>query len=232
MINSIIFSKDRACQLEALIRSFETNGCIRFKHHIIYTYSNNDFKKGYDKLINESKHKKDYFVFIKEADLKTDMLKVMNTEFTALFVDDQIMFKPMPNIDLSLLGENEVFSLRLGRNISEPHLSYPLSTDGHIYRTEDIKPLIELMNFNNPNKFEAGMQKFKKGWIVTFLYQCMVSIPHNRVSSKSHCSFSGLYTQEILNKYWLDGYVIDINKMDFSNIKNVHKEIELKFKSI
>ena len=51
MINIVIFSKDRACQLELFLRSmknffFEWSLC---KVSILYTYSNDSFKKGYEK---------------------------------------------------------------------------------------------------------------------------------------------------------------------------------------
>ena len=53
MINFTIFSKDRSCQLSLLlssmkefIKEFET-----LKINVLYTYSNDFFKQGYDKLI-------------------------------------------------------------------------------------------------------------------------------------------------------------------------------------
>ena len=51
-INIIIFGRDRGCQLELLIRSMkeffkEFNEC---EIKILYTYSNNEYEKGYEKL--------------------------------------------------------------------------------------------------------------------------------------------------------------------------------------
>jgi hypothetical protein len=225
MINNIIFSKDRACQLDALLRSLEDHLRLNFNHIVIYTYSNEKFKEGYE--IAEKRHPS--VKFVHEINLKNNILYHMNTLQICFMVDDMIMFKDSPIV--KVVPEHTVFSLRLGCSVPQVHKEYPLSVDGHIFRTNEIKPLIENIAFNNPNKLEALLQKYKKKFKVVFDYQCCVSIPHNRVSAKSHCSFTGLYDINILNRYYLDGFVIDYDKMDFSNIKNVHEPIEYKFKS-
>jgi hypothetical protein len=225
MINNIIFSKDRACQLDALLRSLEDHLRLNFNHIVIYTYTNDEFKKGYE--MAEKRHPN--VKFVHETNLKKDILSCMVTLQISFMVDDQIMYKESPLI--KVLGDHTCFSLRLGCSVPQVHKDYPISLDGHVFRTNEIKPLIESISFNNPNKFESLLQKYKDKFKVTFDYQCMIGIPHNRVSAKSHCHFSGMYTTKILNDYYLDGYIIDYEKMDFSNIKNVHKEIEFKFKS-
>jgi hypothetical protein len=49
-INSIIFSKDRASQLHLLINSLYKNAPGIFNLNVLYTFSNEDFEKGYEKL--------------------------------------------------------------------------------------------------------------------------------------------------------------------------------------
>lgn len=228
MITNIIFSKDRPLQLDALLNSLETFSGTIFNNIVIHTYTDKSFKLGYN-IVNEL-HPDTSFVL--EKNLKDDILSNMTSEFTSFMVDDQIMFKAIPKIDLNTLRslQDTCFSLRLGKNIKEPHISYPLSVDGHVYLTEDIKPLIESIGFDNPNKLESKLQRYKHDWNILWKHQCMVSIPHNRVSSKSHCAFSGLYTTEVLNDYLVRGYEINISKMDFSGLDNVHAVIDYKFK--
>lgn len=224
MITNIIFSKDRGMQLHCLLSSLEQYAPLFFDTKVIYTYSNDKYREGYD-IIKEF-HKD--VLFIKEENLKANVLSNMNTFLTCFMVDDQIMFQQPPI--LNPIMENQCFSLRLGSNIGKPHIEYPLSVDGHIFRTEDIKPLIQSIGFNNPNKLESKLQRYKNGWDIMYLYQCIVSVPHNRVSSKSHCKFTGEYPQDVLNEYLLDGYEINYNKMDFSNLNNVHASIPYAFR--
>jgi hypothetical protein len=225
MINTIIFSKNRGIQLDCLLRSLDEYTDGLFRKIVLYTFTDKIYEQGYKYIKQFHPNVK----FCLEENLKEDVLNHMLTHYVMFCVDDQIMYKVCPNIPD--LEKNEVFSLRLGDNVGHPHTSYPLSVDGHIFRTEDIKPLIERTDFDNPNRLESRLQKFKDKFKLKWQYQAMISIPHNRVSDRSNCKFSGLYTEEILNRYLLDGFVIDYDKMDFSGINNVHKEIDYKFKT-
>ena len=51
-MNIIIFSKDRACQLDLFLRSLKKyfKEFEELNFNILYTYSNDKFKIGYDKL--------------------------------------------------------------------------------------------------------------------------------------------------------------------------------------
>ena len=53
MINAIIFSKDRAAQLRLLIYSIQKNAPHAFNLNVIYTSSNEEFNKGYEKVKGE-----------------------------------------------------------------------------------------------------------------------------------------------------------------------------------
>jgi len=94
-ISLLIFSKDRAMQLHALLQSIETrcNG-VYDNINILYTYSNFEFQQGYDLLINRF-HK---YNFIKEKNFEKDVreyLKNTNTKFISFLVDDVLFFKPL-----------------------------------------------------------------------------------------------------------------------------------------
>ena len=226
MIDLIVFSKNRAMQLDCLLRSLDEYTDPIFRKKVIYTFTTSDkrFERGYELL----KKLHPNVQFIKEENLKANILSNMNSYLTCMMVDDQIMFKQCPHIPM--LKENQCFSLRLGGNISEPHISYPMSIDGHVFRTEDIKPLIESISFNNPNILEKKLQRFKKGWDILWKEQVMVSIPCNRVSDKSHCAYTGEYTEHTLTEFFLRGSEIDYHKMNFKNLNNVHADIRYAFR--
>ena len=78
MINSIVFSKDRAAQLDLLLKSIEKNGKDVFQIKVIYASSEISFEKGYEKLIDKYPEVK----WMKEsANFKNDVMSAIeNTE--------------------------------------------------------------------------------------------------------------------------------------------------------
>lgn len=266
----IIFSKNRACQLDLLISSIEYNNEFNLfdKTTVIYKADNEEYQKGYEIL------KKDWgFInFVEETDFKKDLLDLIDPtyEFTTFMVDDMIMFDKI-NIDkeeiLSKITDDVCcFSLRLGLNSKYSHpanmnyeiggfnvfrndflqfnwkeqkgdLNYPLSTDGHIFKTFIIKNLLNEIPFNNPNTLEANLQHVLNlipNNIVSFQQSKTVSVPVNLVNTtfnNRHGLKYGVTTKELNDKY-LDNTIIDYHQLDFSGINGPHKEIEYKFTKI
>jgi hypothetical protein len=115
--------------------------------------------------------------------------------------------------------------------------NYPLGTDFHIFRTEFILNLIKNLSFFNPNTMESNMQNFLqvlKPKMVSFSHSKVVSIPINLVND-THPNRNGLkypVSIEELNKRFLNGEVIDIKSMDFSEIKGCHQELNFEFLKI
>jgi len=122
----ILFSRDRAFQLDALFRSFKKNWLsLDFNDiNVIYTYSNEKFKEGYEIL--QDRYLLDFPNFYKEKDFNLDLL--LHTTFLTnrsigFFTDDCIFYRPTGLdsnfIDNMLADEqNLCLSLRLGRENS------------------------------------------------------------------------------------------------------------------
>jgi hypothetical protein len=120
MIDVLIWSKDRACQLDLLLRSMFKN-LPNFEScsvHIIYKASDEKFQQGYDII-----RQKYDMVLIKENDFYTDTMFVLNNyDSHILFLaDDNIFYRYneiSPDKIVSIMHENDVccFSLRLGLN--------------------------------------------------------------------------------------------------------------------
>lgn len=68
MISILCWSKDRACQLNALLRSLKTY--IPSSVVVLYTYSNDDFRCGYD--VVRAEHP--FVTFVKENDFYEDTI--------------------------------------------------------------------------------------------------------------------------------------------------------------
>lgn len=240
MITNIIFSKNRAMQLHALLETIYAN-CNIFEHNVvIYTHDENH-AKSYDVLINRFPKVE----WIKETILKENILKAMKTQYTCFMCDDDIIFDKFTS-DVTFNDKTLCYSLRLGSNVSDvhtewnwrqtkkAHYNYPFSTDGHIYSTDLIKPMVAGIRFDNPNVFESAMFKYDYNFPPLMRSpekSVLTSFSVNRVSDKSHCATSNQYRENELHTMYLEGYVIDWQNMDMTGIdRPIYESFEIKFK--
>lgn len=115
MINLLIWSKDRACQLELLLRSIEKHAKGIFSTSVLYTSSNSLFDKGYNQL-----QAKNYPVrWIREFDFEEQTRKyiggVSSKDPICFSTDDMVFYTQCINPHIPQF-DNEVFSFRLGFN--------------------------------------------------------------------------------------------------------------------
>lgn len=131
MITTLIFSKDRACQLELLLRSIHKNfSHISSQINVLYTYTSSDFKSGYNKLQSEYTD----INWVEQNNFKNDTLTILKDscqKHVCFFVDDNIVYDA-PNTygnQVSYILENVeeagCFSFRLGKNttIQDPYIN-------------------------------------------------------------------------------------------------------------
>jgi GT2 family glycosyltransferase len=118
---------------------------------------------------------------------------------------------------------------------------YPMSVDGHIFKTIDIFSLIENLDYYNPNTFEAQLNsKICKN------DKCFISIdnkskmscnktsiifnyPINRVQDTYKNKHAGSFHQKEMNQMYLKH--IEIDQKSFENIlpRSPHEEVDLYF---
>jgi hypothetical protein len=274
LLNGIIFSKDRAMQLDLLLESILLNFDVEdYQINILYKASNDEFQRGYDLLIN----KYPQFNFKIEESFKNDVLSLFNDcKYTVFFTDDDIIYKSfkLNNDELHnifMITEANCFSLRLGLNTNhcytqqrlnklnnynthnfyydvnliEPVISwkvadgtndyaYPMSVDGHIFKTEYIKNLCEVLEYSNPNLFEAMLSNFTRPEMIISSYEHskLVNSPINKVQDIFQ-NLSGMkyrYSVEDLNEMYLDGVILNLEKINFDEINGCHQEIRPIFK--
>jgi hypothetical protein len=266
-INSIIFSKDRASQLHLLINSLYKNAPGIFNLNVLYTYSNKEFEKGYEKLKEICKENFWNVNFIKESNFKEDLINLLKSDYkyTTFFTDDDVLFD---KVDLQTIEEalnkEDVFcfSLRLGKNtkfcytMNSPNqivisnetentinwdwqkswhdFGYPLSVDGHIFRTKEIFKFTKSLNFSSPNTYEGSLQiydTFPKNLMESYKKSKLVGVPVNLVNN-THPNLNGQkfkFETKDLNDKFLEGNIIQFEKISFSEIIGAHQEIEYKF---
>ena len=262
MLNIIVFSRDRACQLELFLRSmkFYFKEFSQYKINVLYTYSDTKFKEGYDKLFKI--HNDENINYIIETDkFKNHVLELLDPEnpYTIFFVDDNV-FKNHFTLDCKQFKlftlDNNILTLSLRLH---PHLiycyaarvrmtapnfdsnllykwygadgdyGYPMSLDGHFFRTSDISVLTKSLTFNNPNSYESILSCYplNRMKMICFENSVIINNPINKVQTFNN-NFHGDVTAEYLNDSFLDGYVIDL--YNFKELKNIscHQEIEIK----
>lgn len=252
MINIILFSKDRPAQLDLFLSSCKEYASDLFPINVLYTYSTEEYKKGYSKV-------KEYHVdvnFIKEQSFKKDLLSLVKDDpYTVFFVDD-IIWKDYFSIqDLKILNEPHILctSLRLHPNLNycytadvpmtkpktykngcwywkmEPipsDYSYPMSVDGNFYRTKDILSLLQNLEYKNPNSLEAILSLNPLPQAKMFCYEesKIVNNPCNKVQTNNTNKF-GTISAKFLNSEFLAGKRLDF--LPYKGLKNLSCHTEL-----
>lgn len=182
-VDFLIFSKNRAMQLDALLNSLQ--------HHL------NSAEIGRIGILYKSdqRHLESYhilmrswpdLIWIKELDFRSQVLEFLEacpSEYASFLVDDLIFYR---SPESSIFPEEDLcFSLRLGKNCFYSHpanawyrhpdfiqfdpilrwdwrfgeydFGYPFSLDGHIFRKKIIKELCQSISFKNPNSLENSL---------------------------------------------------------------------------
>jgi hypothetical protein len=221
-MNVIIFSKDRAAQLDLLLRSMPDFDEV----YVIWTASDNKFAAGYDLLdfrgamsVRQSQDFNDDVVWYADSP----------NEYTMFLTDDDVFLRDF-DANLRLTPEIACLSLRLNPEMdycytlnrpqkapkmqnnvwdwrnADADYGYPMSLDGHIFRTEDILPLLEKLDYHDPNTLEGQLARhpINRPCMMCFDKSVIVNNPINRVQSTVP-NRHGTITAEWLNEQFLAG---------------------------
>lgn len=138
---AIVFSKDRALQLEATVHSY-LNLCSdgnRFPIYILFFASSDFYKQQYEQLEDEFK-KFEFIYFVPEEDFRKDLIALLAPYDYVLFLTDDNIFVRRFNLQtvLNCLDNNPDalgFSLRLGYNTT---YCYPLDKTQKLPKFETL----------------------------------------------------------------------------------------------
>lgn len=262
MINLIVFSRDRACQLQALLDSIELHTKGFFNNiDIVYLATHPAYDAGYELL----KGRRPYAKYFKESNFQQDIKSLLKMDYTCFFADDDLVYKDFNKGLFDMIKDDVAcFSLRLGLNINycysnaKPNpigeyeedgefikfnwrdqqldFGYPLSVVGHIFRTDEIKAILDLVDFINPNTMEAFIQrhldKVTRPKMVAYKESKNFGVPANSVNQswKNKNGLKYFYPVHELNHKYLNGEVIDVSFLGEEQIYSAQQEIEYKFK--
>jgi hypothetical protein len=245
-------------QLDACLRSIDRFAPYAGSITVIFRATTPDFETGYGLLMNRRD-----VTFREQSDFEADVLKVTgeDQEYTVFHTDDDVFFRAPSALPMPAEGF-VAFSLRLGTNTtycysgatrqalppfsrSGPYLAwdwtraqhdfaYPMSLDGHVFKTRLLRDLLSKARFENPNELEEELhlRRYKApSWLLSFEQSCLVSIPLNIVSSThtNRASANPELSPASLNYRFLAGERISLDSIEASSVCGAHQEFALDF---
>ncbi len=256
--NIVVFSKNRACQLDLFLTSMKNmfKDCDRFTVSVLYQTSGRRYARSY--CLAKKYHGDIHFRKEENFKHDLVSLVNKDNYFTVFFVDDIVWKHPFStdNDALARLGkDNDILclSLRLDPTLSycyaydmditppafDEHLKwdwtggegdfgYPMSLDGHIFRTSDILPLISNLSYHSPNTLEERLSYNpveNKNEMICLPVAPIFNIPANKVQTYNDNRHGGL-SAEILDARFRSGY--RIAPTPFEGFKNTacHQEVD------
>lgn len=194
-----------------------------------------------------------------KADL-IEVLSRVRAKHTFFLVDDIIVTHEFSISDFCPEGpETFVSSMRLGANLQrcytanarqslpsfkllgENYLTfswldgtwdwtYPLSVDGHVFPTNEMRVLASILDYRAPNTFEGALQTFSSIYAarpgLCARQSRLVNIPHNRVQTENDNRSQGLSADQLLGS-WYEGYRIDHRAFRGFQNTSAHEEAPL-----
>lgn len=122
-IDCMIFTKDRSAQCELCLRSIRENFSEIKTIYVLYKASNDEFKKGYEKIIGVDKD----IIWLAEDNFQNQTIKVINEYFKEpyciFFADDEVIIrKPTLEILMPQFTDDVVsLNLRMSKDMTYCH---------------------------------------------------------------------------------------------------------------
>ena len=258
-LDCVVFSKDRPMQLDACLRSIVRHAPYRGSITVVFRATTERFRQGYAELDVDTRvrlvpqeadfrmhvlallHEAgDRIVFHTDDDLffrKPPCAPLLpegcasfslrlgeNTTHSYAFAQDQ----PLP--ERERVDDFMVWNWRRART----DFAYPMSLDGHLFDSGLLRTLLGGARFRDPNELEQELYLRRHRTprlMVAFRHSCVVGVPVN-VVTESIVNRSGLdprFTPDALNDLFLEGLRIDLDHLDFSDIRAAHQEVPLSF---
>jgi hypothetical protein len=256
----VVFSKNRALQLDACLRSIERFAPYAGPVVVLYTASEDAFELGYRELAVPER-----VTLVRQDDFEADVRRVLAEagEYVVFHTDDDLFFGEASSFG-PLPHELACVSLRLGVNTTHSYprdrgqalpaftsgggflvwdwlradgeFGYPMSLDGHVFRTALLRRLLERASFTNPNRLEEELNLRRHHvprLMASYTESCLVSLPLNIVTSthRNRSADEAALSPSALNERFLAGERLDLDAMDFSAIRGTHQVVELAFAS-
>lgn len=248
-------------QLDACLRSIERFAPYGGPVVVIFKASTPEFAAGYRLLQHSSRvqlvpQSDDFRVDVLKAVDPGREYTVFHTDDDVFFRRPPIlppMGKGFAAFSLRL-GENTTYCYPRRRNQPVPprtergpvvawrwtraqdDFAYPMSLDGHVLATVLVRRMLACSHFANPNELETELHRRRHlapSGMMAFRESSIVSIPANIVAPtyRNRAGDNPEWSAEELNRRFLAGERIDLDAMDFAQVRAAHQEIPLAFTS-
>jgi hypothetical protein len=259
MINVVVFSKDRAAQLDLFLRSAEelARPWRELEPRVVCVASSPDFALGYDAVA--AAHPAARLVVEQPGAFRRTVLDLLDERLplSVFFVDDDVFVRGCELLGdevLRFLADPRIaaYSLRLGESIDycyaldrstpspafgpgrtwrwrdgDGDWAYPMSLDGHLFRTAEILSQLERTDFANPNTLEAALADapLPHPFLACGALPSIVNVPANRVQDVARNRHMGRSAED-LNRRFLGGERIALAPLLGLVANAVHVELD------
>jgi hypothetical protein len=205
--------------------------------------SDNSFRNDLILLLQSLHSEKIFFLvddvlFIEDFDIedfvKFDMDKFVPTLRMGLNLNKCYTLQKsqlLPELIPDIIKDEDKITWQWDRGIYD--WSYPLSLDGHFFSAQEIKTIIQLVDFSAPNTLEDQLQHFRRFFLfrkgVAYNKSRIVNIPCNKVQNENK-NIHGDRHQDFLLEQWGKGYQMDYRQLYGFNNTSAHQEISFGFK--
>jgi hypothetical protein len=218
-VDCLIFSRDRAPQLDLLLRSIDRHAAgVYGTVSVLWTCSTLEHARGYASLElgrrDVAWRREDGF----EADVRSWLGQAGPA--VSFLVDDDVFYRDAPA------------PARLPWSYRGGDYWYPFSVDGNVYERGWIVHLLEGMRFRDPTQLEALGHERRNRLPFAEVYPCvppcLVGVPANRVSPSSGMPHMGRDPAE-LNRRFLAGERLELPALDVGRDLDPHEYLPLVF---
>jgi len=257
-MKTIIFSYNRPAQLDLLLRSMKR--FTDFKDIYVTYMHEPSYKKGYERVIKENP---DIRFEYRKKNLKYYVMKELISEYVMFCPDDDVFigkvslkdreFKQFAN-NLQIL----CLSLRLGRNcnycfdqnipVKVPKMrhgtwkwrehsldwGYPMSCSCTVFRTQEIKPVLERIDFKIPSHIEAQMHltPLPQPLMLCYPKQKVLECPINTVQFEFLNNRTGDVSTNWLNDEFMKGKQIDLDYIVKQKFNSPQQLVDIHLKEV
>jgi hypothetical protein len=186
-----------------------------FKDRITSILRDPPFREQLIKVLSSIKSPKVFFlvddiVFIRAVDLNDFTKFSPNVFIPTLRMGKHLNYcytmqrgQQLPKFEGCLIEDDDKLCWRWENGMLD--WNYPLSLDGHLFSTNEIRIIAEHIDFHAPNSFERNLQKFKKIFLqrfgICYLEAKIVNLPINKVQIENE-NISGNISPGFLLEQW------------------------------
>jgi hypothetical protein len=229
-----------------------------FKDIYVTYMHDKEYEKGYKRVIKDNP---DIRFEYRSENLKSYILKELTKPYTMFSPDDNVFIGKVRTTDKQFkqfIKNPSILclSLRLGRNcnycfdqdmpVVVPRMirgmwewrnhdldwGYPMSCSCTIFRTKEIKPILERLEYAIPSHIEAQMHKtpLPQPLMLCYPKQKVLEMPFNTVQYEFLNNRTGDVSVEWLNKEFMKGKIIDLDHIVKQEFNSPQQLAEIKMK--